>query len=142
MARKFYRNWFITLVVLVVMDVVWHIVIFKSFYGSALDGVARVEGGRLSPLIPFIILGDIVVSFGYTYLVSALSLADRKFVLNGLVVGLVVTGSFSIFNYALIPNWPMSVVVVDALNGAVFGAVIGWLLKALNKSASAAPSVP
>jgi uncharacterized membrane protein len=132
-SKKLLKNWLIVFVVLVVIDIVWHKVIFGSFLNEQFKGVAYFTGGEFFPLIQFIILGDILVSFGYAYLVSEMSRSSGKYILNGALFGLVVNGSYSIYDYALLPNWPAAVVIVDVLNGIVFGAVIGAVLQYLNK---------
>lgn len=142
MTKKFFRNWLISFIVLVIIDVLWHRFILGSFYGDAAAGIQRVVNDRLAPLIQFIILGDVLVSFGYAYLITLSSALNKKYVLNGLIIGLVLTGSYSIYNYALIPNWPAALTVVDVINGMVFGAIQGLLIKYLDRGGEAKAANP
>ncbi len=130
---KFIRNWSFSFVLAVIPDVLWHRVFFGSFYGTSHEGVARVVDGRLAPLIPFIIVMDIFFALGFTYFVNRVSMQNNRYVLNGLLFGLVVVGYFSLASYALVPNWHAGVAVLDVGAGLLAGLLQGLLFWYLNR---------
>jgi uncharacterized membrane protein len=131
---KFLKHWLVAFIALFILDLVWHLLIAGKFYEAQLVGTQRYDaGGKLAPLIPFVVLSDVIVSFGYTWLVTSASSVNRKYVLNGLVVGLMVVGSYTILNHAILPNWPLGVVAVDILQAAIFGLGLGFVFKWLNR---------
>lgn len=135
---KFIRNWFFSFALAVIPDVLWHRVLLGGFYGTNHQGVARVVDGRLAPLIPFIIVMDILFALGFTYFVNTVSMKNKKFVLNGLFFGLVVTGYFSLASYALVPNWHAGIAVLDVGAGLLAGLLQGLLFWYLNRKEASA----
>jgi uncharacterized membrane protein len=132
MERKFYKNWFVSFIVLFVIDVVWHRGIFNSFYVSTMGQVVRVTSGALSPLLHFIAVGDVAASLGYVSLVIPTSMANKRFLMNGAIAGLAIHGSFTLWNYALIPQWGASLTAFDILYAILQGSIQGFLLQRLN----------
>ena len=131
-SKSFLKNWVAVFITLLVMDVVWHKLIFGWFYNQYFTGVARYVGGEFLPLVEFIVIADILVAYGFAYIVKGLSQANGKWLVNGLLFGLIVNGAYTIYGYAIIPGWQPAMVVLDIITGAVFGAVLGMLLKKLS----------
>jgi uncharacterized membrane protein len=138
MNGKFIRNWFFSFVLAVLPDILWHRFLFGSFYGSSQKGIERVANGHLAPLIPFIIVMDILLAFGFTYFMNGLSTVNKRYILNGLLFGLIVTGYFSLASYALIPGWHPAVSALDAGAGLLAGLLQGLLFSYLNRRAEPA----
>src|SRR5258708_38212913 len=128
MTKNFYVRWLLAFIALVAIDVLWHRVVFGSWY-RANDSVARVSNGFLAPIIVFILIAGVLFSGALLYFAGAVSEKNRNYVLNGALLGLVVVGYFSLCGYALIPNWNPAVGVADVLAGVLEGAAVGWLLK-------------
>lgn len=138
MDAKFYKHWLVVFIVLFVVDFLWHGAIFSKFYAGQLEEIGRfAASGKLSPLIAFLAIGDILVSLGYTYFVTAVSATTKKYVTNGFVAGLVITGSFTMFNHAILNEWGMAITLADLAYGIVAGLVLGCVLMWLKKEKSA-----
>lgn len=137
MGKKFYRNWAISFIVLFLVDFLWHGLIFASFYAGALASIGRFVEGKLTPLIPFLALGDILVALGYTYFVVAASATNGRYAINGLVAGLVMTGSLAVFNHAILAGWDTSIMGADLAFSIVAGLILGTLQKFLNRPKAA-----
>ena len=135
MGNRFYRNWLLSFVALFLIDVIWHALLFPGFYVRTMGDVVRIAGGRPAPLIPVIAVGDILTSLGYTYFVTATSIANKRFLANGVLAGLVLQGPFTIWNYALIVKWDAVLAAFDLVYAAVQGVIQGFLLMRLNRSA-------
>jgi len=128
MSKRFLGLWLVAFIVTVAIDVLWHRFIFGSWYGAN-GTAARIVNGRLAPIIPFIIIADLLYSGALVYFGGIVSTINKKYVLNGALLGLLVTGYFSLCAYALVPNWSGKVGVADTLAGIVIGVAVGSLLK-------------
>lgn len=135
MGSKFYRNWLLSFVVLFLVDILWHALLFPGFYVRTMGDVARIASGRPAPLLPFIALGDVLASLGYTYFVTATSIGNRRFLANAVLAGLVIQGPFTIWNYALVVNSDAALAAFDIVYAIVQGVIQGFLLMRLHQGA-------
>lgn len=133
MGKKFYKNWLVSFIVLFLVDFLWHGLIFAAFYAKQLADIGRFSGGKLAALVPFLAIGDILVALGYSYFVPAASAVTKRYVVNGLVAGIVITGSFAIFNHAILAGWANAIMGADLAYGVVAGLILGTLQKFLNR---------
>jgi uncharacterized membrane protein len=133
--KEFYKSWILSLIVLFVVDVLWHALIFAGFYLDTMGDVVRVGSGRVAPMLQFIALGDVIASFGYAYFLAATCSAGGRFVMNGALAGLVIHAPFTLWNYALIPGWDGSLAAFDTVYAVVQGLIQGFLFQWMNRSA-------
>jgi uncharacterized membrane protein len=141
MTSKFARNWFVSFLVLFVVDVVWHRVIFNSFYVATMGDVVRVTSGALSPIIPFIAVADVGAALAYVSLVIPVARPKNQFLTYAAIAAIGIHGSFTIWNYALIPGWDASLTLFDLVYALVQGVIQGLLLRSLSGGPAATKDV-
>ena len=134
MSGKFFKNWGLSFILEFVLTYVWHGIVFVSFYSGQLQKIGHFTAdGKLAPLIAFLALGDILLGLGYSYFLPAISAVNGKYVVNGLVFGLVATGSLTILNHGIIAEWGFGILFADLCFGIIAGLLQGVLQKRLNR---------
>ena len=111
------RNYFITLVVFLAIDMVWLTVIAKRFYAEKL-GYLMAPKANLAAALLFYMLFVV----GLLVFVIAPALAAGSWLqalLAGLFFGLVTYATYDLTNLATIKDWPVIISVLDLLWGSV-----------------------
>jgi uncharacterized membrane protein len=111
------KNYVISLVVLVVMDLSWVGLIAKDFYLSRL-GEMILPFPKILPLLFFYALAVFAINY---FVVSRFdNLSDVFF--SGFLLGLLAYGTYDLTNLATLKNFPTDLAVIDALwGGLLFG---------------------
>jgi len=107
--------------VLAVLDALWLGVIAKGWLAQQLGPLMR-EQIMLAPAILFYLL----YAAGLGFFAVQPSLADGDWLraaMVGAFFGLVAYGTYDLTNLATIRNWPLPMVIVDLVWGAVLSAV-------------------
>lgn len=108
-------------VILAVLDLLWLGVIARGWLAQQLGPLMR-EQIMLAPAILFYLL----YSVGLGFFAVQPSLADSDWAraaMVGAFFGLVAYGTYDLTNLATIRNWPLPMVIVDMVWGAVLSAV-------------------
>ena len=108
-------------VILAVLDLLWLGVIARGWLAQQLGPLMR-EQIMLAPAILFYLL----YSVGLGFFAVQPSLADGDWMraaMVGAFFGLVAYGTYDLTNLATIRNWPLPMVIVDLVWGAVLSAV-------------------
>lgn len=117
----------------ILLDLVWLGLLMRDFYLKHLSVFSRLAGKAFSLHIPTAIATWTLIVLGALFFV--LPLISRTNVwysfMVGACYGFVVYGVYNLTNYAVLPQWPAIVVLVDtawgiAING-VFGIVLFYL---------------
>ena len=107
MSVKFFRDWLVMLVVLLVLAFVWHVAIFTDQYSLHLTNMANVVNGAVTPVFPYFLVAHALAALGFAMFVPAVSKSKGQFVWNGVVMGLVTFGLFAFLSQALFVNWAL-----------------------------------
>ncbi len=110
-----------TLVVFLVLDMIWLLVLAKSFYRSQL-GALMTDKVNVPAAITFYLLYCVGVMM--FVVLPHLSQGDvlRAAMMGGLF-GLVAYGTYDLTNLATLRGWPMALSVVDLMWGGVLTAL-------------------
>ena len=123
------RNYFISLVVFLVIDMVWLLVIAKNLYSKHL-------GYLMAPKVNFTAAFVFYMIFILGLLVFVINPALLKeswqsALLFGMFFGLVTYATYDLTNLATVKDWPMVITVIDLIWGSVVSgatALISYLL--------------
>jgi antitoxin PrlF len=136
-----------TLVSLCVLNFLFHQVLAADFFDRELQGkVLPVR--QLSPLWPAVIYAmSALAMVAFAARGPATARPWRAAVLGGGFVGLLTFGTWNLMNYAWLPGWPLSVVLVDTSWHVVCGLISGgvlarWLPSMTSEGQVTAPKQP
>lgn len=118
-----------TLPVLAVLDISWVGFIAKSFYQSKLSHLLSGSLAWQPAMVWYL-----VYLFGLFYFVIAPGKALSDVAISGALFGLVAYATYDLVNMATLPQWPLSITLVDILWGAALGAAVscaGYVLLGL-----------
>ncbi len=120
------KIFFLSIVIMGVFDVLWLWLYMKPRFYQAVRSIQGTEPQiRAIGLLVYVLLGLAMVWF-------AVSPRILTSVLNGMVLGLVVYGTYDLTNYAVFTNYPVRVVRDDMIWGAVMMGVsaglVSWLV--------------
>ncbi|MHB8127552.1 MAG: DUF2177 family protein [Mobilitalea sp.] len=123
------RNYFVSLVVFLVIDMVWLVVIAKNLYAKHLGYlmVPKVNFPAAFIFYMIFILGLLVFVINPALLKESWQSA----LLFGMFFGLVTYATYDLTNLATVKDWPMFITVIDLIWGSVVSgatALISYLL--------------
>jgi uncharacterized membrane protein len=123
---QYMKIFFLSIVIMGVFDVLWLWLYMKPRFYQAVRSIQGTEPQiRAIGLLVYVLLGLAMVWF-------AVSPRILTSVLNGMVLGLVVYGTYDLTNYAVFTNYPVRVVRDDMIWGAVMMGVsaglVSWLV--------------
>jgi uncharacterized membrane protein len=124
----------IALVLFLVLDFLWIGLIANNFYIGLLGDLARLENGKMRPLISgavvvYMLLAFSVVVFPLAKLTNTDSLATSF--LWGAFFGLSIYGVYDFTNYSTLAKWPLLLSIVDACWGGILCGTVTLILKYL-----------
>ncbi len=134
LTMKTFKQFMILLVIFLAIDMVWLLVVAKSFYARHL-GYLMAEKPNLTAAFVFYL----IFTAGLLFFVvqPALAAASWQRALTvGLFFGLVTYATYDLTNHATVRDWPLLITLVDLTWGCVVSALtatlgylaIGWLL--------------
>ena len=110
------RNYFITLVVFLAIDMVWLLVLSKKLYSEKLGYLMAEKPNLIVALVFYIIFAAGILFF---VIQPALLLGSWKYALfAGMFFGLVTYGTYDLTNQATIKDWPAIITIVDLIWGS------------------------
>ena len=114
------RNYFITLVVFLAIDMVWLLVISKKLYSEKLGYLLAEKPNLIIAFVFYIIFAAGILFF---VIQPALALGSWKYALfAGMFFGLVTYATYDLTNMATIRDWPAIITVVDLIWGSFVSA--------------------
>ena len=120
------RNYFITLVVFLAIDMVWLLVIAKSLYAQHLGYLMAPKANLLAAFLFYLLF---VLGLMYFVLNPALLGGSWKTALfSGLFFGLVTYATYDLTNLATIKDWPILITGIDL----VWGSAVSGLTSVLS----------
>jgi len=121
----FIKLYIIALPIFLLIDAIWLGLIAKGFYSKHIGALMKSDVSWLSAGIFYLIF-----IAGLVFFVIQPNLSDKSMlavILSGLFFGLVTYATYDLTNYATLKDWPLVVVVVDLLWGAIISAVVSAL---------------
>jgi uncharacterized membrane protein len=119
--------WLVGLVVLVVLNVLFHQVLAASFFYGRLDGIIVPAEAVKSR---FVVADYAMLAVANLYLAAPVSprRPRTRNAVTGAILGVVSFGTWNLINHAFVPRWPLSLVLIDTVWHAVAGAAAGLLM--------------
>ncbi|MFT4710405.1 MAG: putative membrane protein [Planctomycetota bacterium] len=110
------------------LNFLFHQVVAGRFLDEQLDGITKplAELGPIGPGLIYLLSAVIIVICARV----AQGQADRRLyaVASGGAVGLLSFGTWNVINFGLLPDWPLSVVIVDTAWHVLAGVIAGFVL--------------
>lgn len=110
----------LTLPVLAALDLTWVGVLMRGFYKERLSHLIIPDGFVWQPAVAWYLL----YVFSLFYFVIAQAKDVTAAALSGALLGLLAYGTYDLVNMATLPQWPLSVTVVDIAWGMVLSATV------------------
>ncbi len=131
--RLFLKLYLIALPIFFIVDMIWLAVIAKNFYKNQIGFLMKPDVNWTAAIIFYLLFLVGVVLF---VIEPALEKKDLMFALSrGALFGLITYATYDLTNLATLKDWPLKVVVVDMIWGAVLsGTVCGssyWIANKL-----------
>ncbi len=131
--RLFLKLYLIALPIFFLVDMIWLGVIAKNFYKNQIGFLMKPDVNWTAAIIFYLLFLVGVVLF---VIEPALEKKDLMFALSrGALFGLITYATYDLTNLATLKDWPLKVVVVDMIWGAVLsGTVCGssyWIANKL-----------
>jgi len=129
LTMKTFKQFFILLVIFLAIDMVWLLVVAKSFYAKHL-GYLMAEKPNLTAAFVFYL----IFTAGLLFFVVQPALAAgswQRALTVGLFFGLVTYATYDLTNHATVRDWPLLITLVDITWGSFvtgLSSVIGYLL--------------
>jgi uncharacterized membrane protein len=114
-----------TLLAFFAIDMVWLVVVARSFYQKHLGFLLRAE-----PNWPAAIIFYLLFVFGLLVFVVVPSLeagSMKKVLVLGSLFGLITYATYDLTNLATVKDWPWIVTVVDLLWGGILATSVSYL---------------
>lgn len=120
---KFLWLWVITLVLVSLVDALWHLVIFGRAYREDFKALAILQNDRIVFRTVYGFLAQLVLVSCLVLLVILRDPARVKIsVLVGALVGLLAITVYGLTNYALIKDWSPRLMILEVVWGPLLGA--------------------
>lgn len=114
--------------IVLAIDLVWLGLIMQKFYDAQLGTLARRVGPALAPHWPSAILVYLMIPLGVVLFVVPKGAGDHlATAIWGAVFGLILYGVYDLTNMATLAGWPLRLVIVDMIWGAVLCGVAGLI---------------
>ncbi|MFN7261176.1 MAG: DUF2177 family protein [Cyclobacteriaceae bacterium] len=131
--RLFLKLYLIALPIFFIVDMIWLGVLAKNFYKNQIGFLMKPDVNWAAAIIFYLLFLVGVVLF---VIEPALEKKDLMFALSrGALFGLITYATYDLTNLATLKDWPLKVVVVDIIWGAVLsGTVCGssyWIANKL-----------
>jgi uncharacterized membrane protein len=131
--RLFLKLYLIALPIFFIVDMIWLGVLAKNFYKNQIGFLMKPDVNWAAAIIFYLLFLVGVVLF---VIEPALEKKDLMFALSrGALFGLITYATYDLTNLATLKDWPLKVVVVDMIWGAVLsGTVCGssyWIANKL-----------
>lgn len=109
-----FKDFLVTLVVFLGIDAVWLLVVAKSFYDKYLGAFERTVRWGPALLVYLLLVLGIVI-----FALPKHPGGNAQVFLYGAIFGLISYGVYDLTNWATLAKWPMILVVVDMIWGAL-----------------------
>ena len=119
------RNFVISFVIFLIIDLVWLLFIGKNMYQNKLG---ELMASKVQLLPAFLFYFIFIVGLQFFVLYPALQKGSIGYaVLAGMLYGLVTYATYDLTNLATLRNWPLVVTVIDLIWGSFVSTATGVL---------------
>ena len=122
---KTFKQFVILLIIFLAIDMVWLLVVAKSFYAKHLGYLMAEKPNLTAAFIFYLIFTAGLLVFVVQPALAAGSL--QKALTVGLFFGLVTYATYDLTNHATIRDWPLLITLVDMIWGCVISALTATL---------------
>ena len=123
----------IALVIILLLDFVWIGLIMKKFYTAELSKIARLENGKLAPMVPVGLLVYIILAIGIAIFVFPLAKTNVEAIIFGALIGLVIYGVYDFTNFATLKDFSLRMTLTDLTWGTFLCSITSFLTKVIGK---------
>ncbi|MFN7791599.1 MAG: DUF2177 family protein [Cyclobacteriaceae bacterium] len=121
--RLFLKLYLIALPIFFMVDMIWLGLLAKNFYKNQIGFLMKPDVNWTAAIIFYLLFLVGVVLF---VIEPALEKKDLMFALSrGALFGLITYATYDLTNLATLKDWPLKVVVVDMIWGAVLSGTVG-----------------
>ncbi len=122
---EIFRNYFLTLVVFLAIDMIWLLVLAKKFYSEQLGYLMAKNPNLIAALVFYVLF---VAALLFFVIHPALSSGSGQYALfAGMFFGLVTYGTYDLTNLATIKDWPVLITLVDLAWGSFVTGSTAWI---------------
>jgi len=118
----------VALVSIIVIDFAWVGLVMSRFYKTRLSNHARLVGGLLRPNMESVIIVYLLLALGFVIFVLPEIIIGGSAFLWGAALGLIIYGVYEFTNYALLNDWPLSLVFIDLAWGIMLCGTVAKIL--------------
>lgn len=122
-------QYFLTLLIMMLLDGIWLGVIVKSYYYSAYGHILRLENNQLQPIWWSALMVYAFLVFGIHYYgLSYAKISWRSAIGHSALFGLVVYGVYDFTCLAIFKDWPIVMTFVDWLWGGILCGLTSFIV--------------
>ncbi len=119
------RNYVLTLVVFLAIDMVWLLVLAKKLYSEQLGYLMAKSPNLLAALVFYVLF---VAGLLFFVIQPALASGSGQYAfLAGMFFGLVTYGTYDLTNQATIRDWPALITLIDLAWGSFVTGSTAWI---------------
>jgi len=128
MDTKKIKKYCIAFIIVLAIDLLWLLILMKSFYTNQLSGFLRPE------IVPIwsAFLAWALIPLGIVLFVDRVARNNKETVIYGAVYGFILYGVYGFTNYSILSNWTKSMLIVDIIWGTFLCSVSSLLLKLIS----------
>jgi hypothetical protein len=127
---RFIGFWGLNFLATVVVDFLWHGLIFSGVYSAAAGPAIRMGSGAVQPQFGWVWLAELLITLSATYFLQKSTSPVKDAVI---FVGLLMA-FFGFLNQGILVSWSFEIIILDILFGVVLGLIIGLIAKRMVKS--------
>lgn len=127
---RFAKLYGTALCIFLLLDYLWLGVLMPEFYSQQLGSLARRAGNDMDVIWWSASLVYLIIPAGLIWFV----LPKRRTFLWGSVFGVILYGVYDFTNYATLSGWPLALVFLDTLWGAIICGVTSFLAGWIDRS--------
>ncbi|MFP4199286.1 MAG: DUF2177 family protein [Halanaerobium sp.] len=121
----FLKNYLITFVIFLVIDLIWLEVVAKSLYRDQL-GFLLKDNFNLPAAFIFYLL--FILGLFFFVINRALAISSWQYALfTGMFFGLITYATYDLTNLATIKDWPLTITIIDLIWGSFLGGLTSFL---------------
>lgn len=130
-------QYFLTLLIMMLLDGVWLGVIAKSYYYASYGHILRLENNQLQPIWWSALMVYAFLVFGIHYYgLSYAKISWNSAIGHAALFGLVVYGVYDFTCLAIFKDWPIVMTLVDWLWGGILCGLTGFIVLMLTSTTS------
>ncbi len=116
-----FKNYFISLAVFLLIDMVWLLFIAKNTYSKYLGYLMAPNPNLVAALVFYLIF---IMGLMFFVINPALAKESWQFaLLAGLFFGLITYSTYDLTNLATVKDWPLFITVIDMIWGTALGGI-------------------